>query len=95
MKDSVTKLWKLKNDFILKSFGQVSYSFELKTEEDRETVLSIGSVYIASQLMLIRPWKIFAEADLQNRSTIPIWVLLRIYLWSCRGRRGLAKWGVQ
>ncbi|KAL5714608.1 hypothetical protein ACHQM5_016544 [Ranunculus cassubicifolius] len=61
----------------MKLYGRKSYSFEFENEDDRAQALEMGNFHIASQLFLVRPWKLFVEADLKNMETLPIWVLFK------------------
>ncbi|KAL5723715.1 hypothetical protein ACHQM5_007081 [Ranunculus cassubicifolius] len=69
--------WKPKGRFIMKAYGKKSYSFQFDDEEDRAQALETGNFHIASQLLLVRPWKLFIEQDIKNMETIPIWVLFK------------------
>ncbi|KAF5178600.1 hypothetical protein FRX31_031815, partial [Thalictrum thalictroides] len=39
--------------------------------------LDLGSFFIASQLFVIRPWKLFVENEAEELKTLPIWVVLK------------------
>lgn len=59
------------------------FSFEFTLEEESLKVFEIGCFHIASQLFLVRPWKLFIEVELEEMKIIPIWVILNNFLWSC------------
>lgn len=87
MKDVMQRTWNLTNPFIIKPYGESSFSFEF-SEEDREKVLEVGCFNIASQLFIVRPWQLFVEAELEDMQTIPIWVIFKkfpIELWDEEG----------
>ncbi|KAL5725828.1 pectinesterase [Ranunculus cassubicifolius] len=73
----VKKAWKPKGKVTMKFYGRKSFSFAFEDEEDKAQALEFGNFHIASQLFLVRPWKLFVEADLKNLETIPIWVLFK------------------
>ncbi|KAF5190375.1 hypothetical protein FRX31_020038, partial [Thalictrum thalictroides] len=53
-----------------------------------ETSLGVGSLHIASQLFILRPWKLFVEAEFNDLKTIPIWVVMKRFpmeLWDDEG----------
>ncbi|KAF5176856.1 hypothetical protein FRX31_033557, partial [Thalictrum thalictroides] len=50
VRDVVTRLWKLKNSFIMRPYGHKMFTFEFQNEEDRSSVLEKGSFHVASQL---------------------------------------------
>ncbi|KAF5195204.1 hypothetical protein FRX31_015210 [Thalictrum thalictroides] len=55
VKDVVTRMWRLKNPFIMRAYGDRMFTFEFEKEEDRSIVLEMGSFHVASQLVVIRP----------------------------------------
>ncbi|KAF5177959.1 hypothetical protein FRX31_032454, partial [Thalictrum thalictroides] len=84
VRETLTRTWKLKNNFIMKAYGETMFSFQFRSEEDRKAVLEMGSLHIASQLFILRPWKLFIEAEFNDLKTIPIWVVMKkfpIELW--------------
>ncbi|KAF5185520.1 hypothetical protein FRX31_024893, partial [Thalictrum thalictroides] len=88
VKDVVTRMWKLKNPFIMRAYGDRMFTFEFEKEEDRSIVLEMGSFHVASQLVVIRPWKLFVETESEELTTIPIWMLLKQFpmdLWDSKG----------
>lgn len=88
VKEFHKKAWRLKNDFIMKTFGERMLSFEFVTEEDRVRVLELGCLHIVSQLFVVRPWQLFVEAELEEMKTIPIWVIVKRFpmeLWDEEG----------
>lgn len=72
VKEAIKQTWRLKNEFVMKPYGDWMFSFEFGTEEDRLKVLEIGCIHIASQWFVVRPWQLFFEADLEDMKTIPI-----------------------
>ncbi|KAF5175838.1 Zinc knuckle (CCHC-type) family protein, partial [Thalictrum thalictroides] len=88
VKDVVTRMWRLKNPFIMRAYGDRMFTFEFEKEEDRSIVLEMGSFHVASQLVVIRPWKLFVETESEELTTIPIWVLFKQFpmdLWDSKG----------
>ncbi|KAF5203375.1 hypothetical protein FRX31_007038, partial [Thalictrum thalictroides] len=88
VRETLTRTWNLKNLFIMKAYGESKFSFEFRSEEDRKEVLEMGSLHIASQLFILRPWKLFIEAEFSELKTIPIWVLMKKFpmeLWDDEG----------
>ncbi|KAF5187491.1 hypothetical protein FRX31_022922, partial [Thalictrum thalictroides] len=88
VKEVVARTWKLKNTFTMKVYGDKMFTFEFSNEDDRKAVLDIGSFHVASQLFVVRPWKLFVEAETEELKTIPIWVLFKklpIELWDRKG----------
>ncbi|KAF5187780.1 hypothetical protein FRX31_022633, partial [Thalictrum thalictroides] len=76
VRETLTRTWKLKNLFIMKAYG------------DRKQGLEMGSLHIASQLFILRPWKLFIEAEFSDLKTIPIWVVMKKFpmeLWDDEG----------
>ncbi|KAF5202725.1 hypothetical protein FRX31_007689, partial [Thalictrum thalictroides] len=72
----------------MKAYGESMFSFEFRSEEDRKQVLEMGSLHIASQLFILRPWKLFIEAEFSDLKTIPIWVVMKKFpmeLWDDEG----------
>ncbi|KAF5188199.1 hypothetical protein FRX31_022213, partial [Thalictrum thalictroides] len=72
----------------MKVYGESMFSFEFRSEEDRKQVLEMGSLHIASQLFILRPWKLFIEAEFNDLKTIPIWVVMKKFpmeLWDDEG----------
>ncbi|KAL5706165.1 hypothetical protein ACHQM5_024370 [Ranunculus cassubicifolius] len=61
----------------MKLYGKKSFSFEFANDDDKAQALEIGNLYIASQPFIVRPWKLFIEADLKNLDTLPIWALFK------------------
>ncbi|KAL5710240.1 hypothetical protein ACHQM5_020829 [Ranunculus cassubicifolius] len=61
----------------MKFYGKKSFSFEFANDDDKAQALEIGNFYIASQPFIVRPWKLFIEADLKNLDTLPIWALFK------------------
>ncbi|KAF5206668.1 hypothetical protein FRX31_003744 [Thalictrum thalictroides] len=60
----------------------------LQSEEDRKQVLEMGSLHIASQLFILRPWKLSIKAEFSDLKTIPIWVVMKKFpmeLWDDEG----------
>ncbi|KAF5196916.1 hypothetical protein FRX31_013498 [Thalictrum thalictroides] len=48
----------------------------------------MGSLHIASQLFILRPWKLFVEAEFNDLKTIPVWVVMKKFpmeLWDDEG----------
>ncbi|KAL5724191.1 hypothetical protein ACHQM5_007483 [Ranunculus cassubicifolius] len=88
VQDIVKRAWKPKNKVTIKLYGQKSFSFEFDDENDRAQALEYGNFHIASQIFLVRPWKLFVEADLKNLETLPIWVIFKNMpeeLWDKKG----------
>ncbi|KAF5181642.1 hypothetical protein FRX31_028771, partial [Thalictrum thalictroides] len=88
VKDVVTRMWRLKNPFVMRAYGDRMFTFEFEKEEDRSSVLEMGSFHVASQLVVIRPWKLFVETESEELTTIPIWVLFKQFpmdLWDSKG----------
>ncbi|KAF5193984.1 hypothetical protein FRX31_016428, partial [Thalictrum thalictroides] len=86
--DVVSRIWRLKNPFIMRAYGDKIFTFEFANEEDRSNVLEMGSFHVASQLVVIRPWKLFVETEGEELRTIPIWVLFKSFpmdLWDNKG----------
>ncbi|KAF5177666.1 hypothetical protein FRX31_032747, partial [Thalictrum thalictroides] len=57
-------------------------------DDDRKQVLELGSLHIASQLFILRPRKLFVEAEFNDLKTIPIWVVMKRFpmeLWDDEG----------
>ncbi|KAL5715721.1 hypothetical protein ACHQM5_017505 [Ranunculus cassubicifolius] len=72
----------------MKSYGEHSFSFEFRHEEDKRAALEVGSFHIASQLFIVQSWKPFIEMDLHQLKTIPIWVMFHKFppeLWNTLG----------
>ncbi|KAF5199969.1 hypothetical protein FRX31_010444, partial [Thalictrum thalictroides] len=72
----------------MKAYGETMFSFQFRSEEDRKAVLEMGSLHIASQLFILRPWKLFIEAEFNDLKTIPIWVVMKKFpmeLWDDEG----------
>lgn len=72
MKEFLKAAWRLKNEFLMKPFGEHMFSFEFVMKEDRLKVLDKGCIYIASQLFIVRPWQFFIEAEVEEMKTILI-----------------------
>ncbi|KAF5191438.1 hypothetical protein FRX31_018975 [Thalictrum thalictroides] len=88
VKDIVTRMWRLKNPFIMRAYGDRMFTFEFEKEEDRSILLEMGSFHVTSQLVVIRPWKLFVEIESEEFTTIPIWVLFKQFpmdLWDSKG----------
>ncbi|KAF5175359.1 Zinc knuckle (CCHC-type) family protein [Thalictrum thalictroides] len=88
VKDVVTRMWRLKNPFIMRANGDRMFTFEFEKEENRSIVLEMGSFHVASQQVVIRPWKLFVETESEELTTIPIWVFFKqfpIDLWDSKG----------
>ncbi|KAF5200466.1 reverse transcriptase [Thalictrum thalictroides] len=72
----------------MKVYGDKLFTFDFANEDDRKVVLDIGSFHVACQLFVVRPWKLFVEAETEELKTIPIWVLFKklpIELWDRKG----------
>ncbi|KAF5177449.1 hypothetical protein FRX31_032968 [Thalictrum thalictroides] len=88
MKEVCTKAWKLKAGFTMQIHGECIFTFKFENEEDRSNVLEMASFHVASQLCIIRPWKLFLEDEVKEMKTIPIWVILKQFsleLWDNEG----------
>ncbi|KAF5199887.1 hypothetical protein FRX31_010524 [Thalictrum thalictroides] len=66
----------------MKTYGESMFSFQFSSDEDRKQVLEMGSLHIASQLFILRPWKLFVEAEFNDLKTIPVWVVMKIFQWN-------------
>ncbi|KAF5192107.1 Rna exonuclease, partial [Thalictrum thalictroides] len=75
VKDSLTKMWKLKGSFTLTTDRELYY-FNFSEDEDRKKIVEGGPVFIAGRLFVIRMWS--EEVDrLGNKiNTIPVWANL-------------------
>ncbi|KAF5176005.1 hypothetical protein FRX31_034406 [Thalictrum thalictroides] len=60
-KEACARQWKIK-DFIMQAYGDTKFTFKFGNDEEKRSVLEIGSFHIASQLFIVRPWKLFVEA---------------------------------
>ncbi|KAF5194502.1 hypothetical protein FRX31_015911 [Thalictrum thalictroides] len=70
------------------TYGETIYSFKFMSDDDRKQVLEMGSLHIASQLFILRPWKLFVEAKFNDLNTIPVWVVMKRFpmeLWDDEG----------
>ncbi|KAF5186680.1 Rna exonuclease [Thalictrum thalictroides] len=88
VREVLSRYWKLKKQFIMRPYGEKMFTFKFESEEDRSSVLEKGSLHIASQLVVIRPWKPFVETEGEELKTIPIWVLFKNFpmdLWDAKG----------
>lgn len=88
VKEFLKNTWRLKNEFMMKPYGERMYSFKFVSDEDRSKVLEIGCIHIASQLFVLIPWQLFMEAELEEIKTIPIWIIVKrfpIGLWDDKG----------
>ncbi|KAF5202724.1 hypothetical protein FRX31_007688 [Thalictrum thalictroides] len=88
VRETLTRTWRLKNNFIMKQYGEMMYSFKFMSDDDRKQVLEMGSLHIASQLFILRPWKLFVEAEFNDLKTIPVWVVMKRFpmeLWDDEG----------
>ncbi|KAF5199868.1 Rna exonuclease [Thalictrum thalictroides] len=88
MKEVCTKAWKLKARFTMQIHGERIFPFKFENEEDMSNVVEMGSFHVASQLCIIRPWKLFLEDEVREMKTIPIWVILKQFpleLWDNEG----------
>lgn len=74
VQDFIKETWKLQNNFIMKPYGDRMFSFEFVSQEERERVLELGCLHIASQLFVMIPCQLFVEANLEEIKMIPIWV---------------------
>ncbi|KAF5188934.1 Zinc knuckle (CCHC-type) family protein [Thalictrum thalictroides] len=87
VKETLQKLWKIK-EFVMNTYGNNSFTFEFKNEDDRRRVLDTGSVHIAGKMIITRPWEVFHEVDINELKTIPIWVILQnlpLEMWNNKG----------
>ncbi|KAF5194559.1 Rna exonuclease, partial [Thalictrum thalictroides] len=87
-RETLTRTWRLKNNFIMKQYGETMYSFKFMSDDDRKQVLEMGSLHIASQLFILRQWKLFVEAEFNDLKTIPVWVVMKRFpmeLWDDEG----------
>ncbi|KAF5194179.1 Rna exonuclease, partial [Thalictrum thalictroides] len=88
VRETLTRTWRLKNNFIMKPYGETMYSFKFMNDDDRKRVLELGSLHITSQLFILRPWKLLVEAEFNDLKTIPIWVVMKRFpmeLWDDEG----------
>ncbi|KAF5208173.1 hypothetical protein FRX31_002240 [Thalictrum thalictroides] len=88
VRETLTRTWRLKNNFIMKPYGETMYFFKFMNDDDRKQILELGSLHIASQLFILRPWKLFVEAEFNDLMTIPIWVVMKRFpmeLWDDEG----------
>ncbi|KAF5196945.1 hypothetical protein FRX31_013469 [Thalictrum thalictroides] len=88
IRETLTRTWRLNNNFIMKTYGESIFSFQFSSDEDRKQVLEMGSLHIASQLFILRPWKLFVEAEFNDLKTIPVWVVMKKFpmeLWDDEG----------
>ncbi|KAF5175149.1 hypothetical protein FRX31_035263 [Thalictrum thalictroides] len=88
VRETLTRTWRLKNNFIMKQYGETMYSFKFMSDDDRKQVLEMGSLHIASQLFILRPWKLFVEGEFNDLKTIPVWVVMKRFpmeLWDDEG----------
>ncbi|KAL5729650.1 hypothetical protein ACHQM5_002572 [Ranunculus cassubicifolius] len=78
VRDKVEEAWNTQ-EFIMKTYGEHSYSFQFPNDNARSDALEIGSFRIASHFFHVQPWRPFIEADLHELKSIPIWVILHKY----------------
>lgn len=77
VKDIVTNIWKLMNEFSMKPFVECMFSFEFKTMDEKQNVLDMVCFRIASNLFVIKPWHFFVQAKIEEMKTNPIWVIIK------------------
>lgn len=88
VKEAVERVWRIKNGFTMKPYGDRCFLFEFNSNEDRERVLETRCFHIASQLFVVKPWHLFVEMELEDMKTIPIWVIFKKFpmeLWDEEG----------
>ncbi|KAF5179796.1 hypothetical protein FRX31_030617, partial [Thalictrum thalictroides] len=72
----------------MRPYGDKMFTFEFQNEEDRSSVLEKGNIHVASQLVVIRPRKLFVETEGEELKTIYIWVVFKNFpmdLWDAKG----------
>lgn len=87
--------WRLKNDFLMKHYGERIFSFEFATKEDRVKVLEIGCFHIASQLFVVRLWQLLVEEKLEEMKTILFGLYSNVFRQSCGTRKDLVLYEVR
>lgn len=88
VKEAASKHWKLKNEVSIKLHGNGAFIFEFKDDEDRKSVLELGSFYISKCLFTLRPWSNIIESSVSSIRKIPIWVLIfgiPLHMWDSEG----------
>ncbi|KAF5192618.1 hypothetical protein FRX31_017795 [Thalictrum thalictroides] len=68
--------------------GRSTVGKETLSEDDRRDVLEKGLFFIASQLFVVRPWKVFIESECEEMKTLLIWVLLKKFLMGMLDSKG-------
>lgn len=71
IKDIVTRVWKLKNGFTMRNFGERMFNFKFTTVEDKQTVLDMGCYHIANNLFIVRSWHLFVVAGVKRDEDDP------------------------
>lgn len=93
VRNTVKRVWKVKNDFKMTLHDDSIFVFEFDSEEDRASSLEHGCFFIAGQLFVVRPWTLLIEQELSELKTIHVWVNLRkvpLHLWNAKGLGKLA-----
>lgn len=53
VKETIMLIWKLKNSFLIKTFGERMFSFEFNSIKDKNKVLNLGCFHITSTLCVV------------------------------------------
>ncbi|KAF5199373.1 hypothetical protein FRX31_011039 [Thalictrum thalictroides] len=77
----------------MQAYGDTMFTFKFGSEEEKGIVLEIGSFHVASQLFIVRPWKLFVVAEMKEMKIVPIWVILKGYPMELWDRKGFSKVG--
>ncbi|KAF6157283.1 hypothetical protein GIB67_016512 [Kingdonia uniflora] len=91
LRETLNHLWGLKGDFKMSLENDCTYFFKFDLQEDKEKVLELGHQFIASRVFLIRPWRLFIEAEATTITAIPIWIVLRNIPVHMRHPKGIAR----
>ncbi|PIA42083.1 hypothetical protein AQUCO_02100147v1, partial [Aquilegia coerulea] len=72
VKESLTKIWKVKGAFSITTDKELYY-FNFHDEEDRKSVIEQGPVFIAGRLFVVRRWTEEVERLRDRVNTMPVW----------------------
>ncbi|PIA35113.1 hypothetical protein AQUCO_03600049v1, partial [Aquilegia coerulea] len=87
VKESLTKIWKVKGAFSITTDKELYY-FNFHDEEDRKSVTEQGPVFIAGRLFVVRRWTEEVERLRDRVNTMPMWANLYNLpktLWTKKG----------
>lgn len=94
VKHTVHRIWKLKGELQIALHGDRVFVFYFDSDEDINTVLEHGCLFIRDQLFVVRPWTPMIEKELAELKSVHVWLKMRdvpLHLWNARGLGKLAR----